>query len=710
MYRNEVPFLRMLLPFIAGVLIQLVFNIPLPVPGMVCVAGFLLLMIHTVFKKFSSSWKLRSIGGICLNLAFIAAGMSVTYLKTGSNNPNHFMYRDSEPATYLAKITRPLVEKPGSFKTIAEIFVKVNGNGWQHVSGLVLVYLQKDSVASVLNYGDVICFSSGPARIPSPGNPAEFDYRRFMSFHQVYHQVYLGSQKWMLVSRDNGNPVIAAAYKVRNLFISIMRTQFDDKRSFAVASALVAGYDDEVDQELMHAYSSSGAMHILSVSGMHVALIYQGLNLLLGFMKKKKWSRQLLYAFLISFIWFYAYLTGFAPSVARSAVMLSVVIIARWHGGNANVFNTLLVTVFALLIYNPYYIADVGFQLSFLAVWGIIYLHPKIFMLLEPPNRMLHWIWEISAVSLAAQIMTFPLGLFYFHQFPNLFLITNLVVIPLSGFIIYMCIAVLVFSPVAVLSDAISAFTGWLLYFLNECVLVVDRLPGAVTSGIYISPAETICIYILMTVIFFFLITRKALYFIQSLLILSCLLTSQLYEKSVQVKAKHLVVYNIPRGHAVELVSGQQQLLIADSLVLKNKTAQMFHMSNFRGESGVTNETSVAREFISGEPRNGFPGIIYSRHFIFFEGKKIIIADEQVTRICSLYKLSSGSRLKIDYLIITGNGSKGVKDLARIFDCTKFIIDSSNTKYRAEKLLEEGRSMGIFCHSVIHQGAFAESF
>jgi competence protein ComEC len=708
-YRNETPFARMMVCFIIGIVVQLFF--PVKEIGnlfLLLVAVIFFLMIHTHIKKFSGNWKIRWIAGLNLQSAFFLAGILLTYLNTGLNDPNHFQYQ-SHQQFYCGIILKPLSEKSTSYKTIAEIFAVSSDKKWKRVSGNVLVYFKKDDRASKLKYGDRFCFSSKPVNVSEPQNPEEFNYKRFLFFHQVYQQVYLGDKSWCMLQGNDGNAVIAAAYKVREIFIGILRDHIKGQREFAVASALVVGYEDEVDQELINAYASAGALHVLSVSGMHVGLIYQGLFLMLGFMNRKKWSRHCLFAFLICFIWFYAFLTGFSASVARSAVMLTVVIIGKWHGGSTNVFNTLIVSAFALLIYNPFLITEVGFQLSFLAVWGIIYFHPKIFLLLEPSSKFLHWVWEITSISLAAQLMTFPLGLLYFHQFPNLFMLSNLIVIPLSGIIIYACIAVLAFSPINLLCIWISKITEALLWFLNASVLFVDKVPGAIISRIYISTVETWIIYFMLASTTAFLLYRRPSYLQVSLVLLMCLVTAQLYEKYQNLTQKKIIIYNIPKQHAIDFISGEKHLFLADSMLIENKQAMLFHIIHNWWSIGMKTDEIIFKEKISEIP-HAADDIFIQSQYILFENKKILIADKNFDQTTRQSDADEIRKMKIDYLIISDNSVKSIKEITSYIDCKKIIIDSSNSKFKAEKLIEESRTLGIACYSVPDKGAFVENF
>jgi len=708
-YRNETPFFRLLVSFITGIIIQLLFDCGPEIPLTTILLSTGLVVLHTAVKKLSSSWKLRWIAGGMLQLAFFAAGMMLTWLHTEWNYPRHF--RNVQGEIYAAAVTKTLLEKPASYKTTVKIISLKQGNRWREVRGNVLVYFRKDSVPLLLKYGDLIVFAAKPQSIEGPKNPEEFDYRQFLSNRQIYHQVFLEQRSWCRLPINCGNPVLKHAFMVRELFIDLLRKNIPGQREFAVASALITGYDDEVDQELIRAYSGTGVLHVLSVSGMHVGIIYQGLLMLFGFMTRKKWSLHVLYAFLICFIWFYAFITGFTPSVARSAVMLSLVIIARWHRANSNVSNTLIVTAFALLIRNPFYLTDVGFQLSFLAVWGIVYFHPKISMWYEPSGRLAHHLWELTSISMAAQLMTFPAGLFYFHQFPNYFMLSNLAVIPLSGLIIYLCIAVLALAPLPWFCGLISTFTSKLLWLLNGTVLFLDGLPGAVSEGISITVFETALMYVLIALVTGFLMVRKAICLNGSLLCLAVLITIQLYEKSETMQRKRMIVYDIPRHHAIDLINGKKHLFLADSALIINRQAMSFSVMQHWWKCNLGESEVRSREMVCSNTSYNKDGIFISGNFILFSEKKIFVAGKTFP-VTKKHVTTSGlsKKMKIDFLIMSSQAPKNITDVLAYFDCSLVIIDSSVSRNRVEKWKMDCRQLGISCYPVLDNGAYLIDF
>ncbi|MFI5220437.1 MAG: ComEC/Rec2 family competence protein, partial [Bacteroidia bacterium] len=575
---NQVPLFRILLPFIAGILVEIFY--PLPVKLFICLlASFITVVsLFTFFKFLKRSRRLNWINGVSINAAFFSLGVIITYLNTDSNLKNNFS-RFPQATAFVASLDDQLHEKRSTYKSVLNILSIKDENGeWEPVRGKVVAYFKQDSLAAKLKYGDLIFFKSVPQATQPPKNPEEFDYKQFLSFHNIYHQLYLAGGKWIPLDDNDGNFIIRYAFDLRDRLVNIFKKYIPQKREYAVASALVLGYEDSIDAELINAYASAGALHVLSVSGMHVAIIYFVLSGLLVWLERNKLTRHFKFIILLLFLWFYAMLTGFSPSVLRSAVMLSIIIIGNWSFGNTNIFNTLIVSVFVLLVYNPYLITEVGFQLSYLAVFGIVYLHPMIVRQLEFSSLLTHKIWEITSVSISAQIMTFPLGLLYFHQFPNLFFVSNLVVIPLATVIIYLCIFLLFVSSLQYAAFYLSKVCYGLLFVLNKSVLIVEEIPLSIAKGISISVFETWIIYLLMAMILLFILFKRPRYLQLSFLVFIVLLSGQLYERYKLNTQKKFIVYSIPKESAFDFIDGKNNYYLSSEQLYDDKSKMMFHV------------------------------------------------------------------------------------------------------------------------------------
>src|SRR6185436_7852710 len=281
-------------------------------------------------RKFLS-WKRRWIFGASVHVLVFCFAFSLTNRRTEITDLAHFSNQEGV-TEYLAFLDNSIQEKKKSFKVIIEVIAVKKSNGWNLAKGKCLLYIAIDSIASSLEYGDLISFKTSPVIVKPPANPEQFNYKQWLAYNQVYQQLYLQKGQWQLKGHQYGNSLVAIAIRMREKLLQIFRDNGIAGDEYAVLSALLLGATGEIDQEVMSAYSASGAMHVLSVSGLHVGIIYMALNALLFFMERNRKSRIVKAAVLIIFLWFYALLTGLSPAVLRSAAMLSYIVIGKSIG------------------------------------------------------------------------------------------------------------------------------------------------------------------------------------------------------------------------------------------------------------------------------------------------------------------------------------------------------------------------------------------
>jgi competence protein ComEC len=301
-----------------------------------------------------------------------------------------------------------------------------------------------------------------------------------------------------LLERKTTNPVVDFAYTCRANVVDVLRSSLKDTNDFAVASALLVGDDSLISSDLMKAYSASGTLHVLSVSGMHVGVIYLLIAFLFGKAERNKWLKHLYYPTVIILIWLYAILSGSSASVIRSATMLSIVLLGKWINSRSHIYNSLALSMFIILCYDPFLITDNGFILSYLAVYGIVYMQPLVLQLYNPENKWMFRLWELTSVSIAAQALTAPVSLLFFGQFPNYFILANMIVIPISTIAIYLTILQVVVVPWNEIEKWVAFVNGKSISFVNEFVIQLTKIPGAVTQDVYIDVFQCLVAYVMI--------------------------------------------------------------------------------------------------------------------------------------------------------------------------------------------------------------------
>jgi len=611
-------------------------------------------------------------------------GISITEYQKAKNISNHFSKYNSSSS--IVRLTEDVINKEKSNKSEVEVVAIKQDSNWVITSGKAIVYFKKDSFSDNLKFGSKLLVNSPWNIIGLPTNPAQFNYRNYLYNSGIIAQQYVTDSKWKILNVSKNSSIRKYAFIYQKKLLDILKSNFDGDE-LSVISALLLGYKDLLDREIIMTYASSGAMHILAVSGLHVGIIFMVLNFLLSFMNRIKFGNYFKAIILIVFLWIYALITGMSPSVLRATTMFSFIIIGSALKRQTNIYNTLAASAFVLLIYNPFILLQVGFQLSYLAVLGIVFLQPKIYNLYKSNNWILDKTWAITTVSISAQIATFPLGMYYFHQFPNYFLLSNLFVIPLATFIIALGIFLFLSNLFLPLSYLIAFLLTKLLVFLNFSVDWVQSLPYSLTIGISISQLETILIYliILMIIPALIKINFKSMKFA---LVLSIILVSyQIYEKVTCQNQQYFIVYDVKGEQAIDFVDGNNNYFIADENLANDQSKMRFNIQHFRWEKRVIESILVSTDFIASN-------FYRNENYIQFFDEKIALWDKEFVKPIT--------PLAFDYIIVSDKVKLNLENI----NCKKVIIDSSVPKYKWEQIKKECHKWDIPFYNVNTQGAY----
>lgn len=699
-YRHLFPVLRLLLPFLAGIAAAIGF----PGSGTIPVAVLATLALMTAASaffiqkrsKFGNEW----IFGILINITLCAYGYDLLRRHTSILQADHFS-KISHPEVLIARLDEPLQSKEHSYKTILKVLACKSGNSVLPCQGKILAYFAKDSSVALPEPGSVVMMASVPQEIAPPLNPGAFNYKRYMASSNVYHQVYIPSAEWRTLQTAHRFNIRFAAQKVRDYFVKTLSNSGLKGREFAVATALILGQNDMLDSETLQEYSGSGVTHILSVSGLHVGVIYLVINFLLGFLNKKKWQQYLKTSIILLSIGAYALLTGLSPAVNRAALMFSFITIGNMTNRYVHIINSLSVSAFILLLVNPWVLTNIGFQLSYIAIIGIVSLNKPIESLWSPKNRILDYLWQMISVSFAAQIATVPLTLFYFHQFPQYFIPANLVAIPLSSVVIYSGLLVLATSFLPIVSHFFGIITNFLLFCMNSAIAFIEHLPHAVLSITNVYFKEMLLLYFLITAIFLLFKLKKKYYLFASasvLILLSISFSVTLIQRQKQNK---LVAFQMNKLDAIGLIDGRHEVLLADRVVLADPKAENYQLKPARNYYGIRHLHVATFENPAYVPDK------LQSHFTEL-GKFYLYGNRRIAVIDSVPPYTGGSIIpvKIDFLFLHKTQRIKISDLLRYYSPQLVIIGNSVSVYRTEKWLSECRLLRISAHSLRTGGSY----
>jgi len=397
------------------------------------------------------------------------------------------------------KVKEVLKSDTYNSKYMAEI-IAVNNN---YFNGKILLNIKKDSFEKILNIDDLLLISSKIKKIYSPLNPHQFDYSMYMKSLGIYNQVYSSYQSFL--NQSKGKPTLRGqASKIRNQLIKKLNNSALTPNEIEIVKALILGQKKDINKQLYSDYAAAGAIHILAVSGLHVGIIYFTLITLLRPLKRLFKHELIISIIIVISLWGFAFLTGLSPSVIRAVTMFSFFAFAKAINRETNTINTLFLSYFTLLIINPLWLFHIGFQLSYLAVLSILWLLPLFNKVYCPKNYFARKIWDIFTVTLAAQTGIFPLSIYYFHQFPGLFFMTNLIILPFLGVLLVGGIILIILSIFNVIPEWFALTYNYLIKFMNSCIHVIANQKLFLFQNITFSLYKVFASYLLIISIILF--------------------------------------------------------------------------------------------------------------------------------------------------------------------------------------------------------------
>ncbi|WP_428331119.1 ComEC/Rec2 family competence protein [Mucilaginibacter sp.] len=671
-HKGEIPLFILLLPFLAGLVFAFNFlNINFLnalIVVFICLGG-LFIALNLFYKKLNI-YKNRWLGGALITFILFLFGCIHIIKYTELNNDQHFA---KTPAQFLVvKISNEPNLKNGILRFTANVEQSINGTKKLNTNGTLLISI-KDSAANKLYYGDELLIPAKYNAINPPFNPAEFNYKKYLANQNIHYQAFLYSKQFVVLETDMGNPIISYSLRLRQHFVEKFKQNMRDTNAIAVASTLILGYKADLSNDILQAYSKTGTVHVLSVSGAHVAIFYILLNLALSFLNRFKYGRLLKAVIIILLIGYYALLTGFSPAVCRAAVMISMAVIGKTYSRYINTLNILAFSAFVLLIYDPFYITDVGFQLSYLAVFGLIIFQPVVYKWLVFKNKWADKLWALCSVSIAAQVITFPLSAYYFHQFPVYFLISNLFIIIPSAIIMYSGMAYLLLPQMPIISKWIAYILEQTILLMNKFLTIVEHIPYASIGKIWLNTSEYLLLYIIIICLFYFLYDKK-LWLIKLSLVCILLLCISLSIKRVYKAATNSMAFlNLNKHKAIIFIHGNNAAVLTD-INTTDKTWQ-YSIQPYLDSCQVNNI-----KLLSVDQDVTTPWMIKKDKLIQFMNKRIFVCDG------GLMIDSLPSKINTDYIYITNNPHNEFNNIAANFDYRTIIADGSNSNQMIDEI------------------------
>ncbi|MFI8379212.1 ComEC/Rec2 family competence protein [Leeuwenhoekiella sp. NPDC079379] len=628
--------------------------------------------VHFILKLKKAR---HTISGVLAFVLFMCLGVLTTQLNDPLKENTH--YTQESTATNSNNLILTITEElnPGFYD--GKYVARLNQSDSVYTSGLVLLNVTKDSTVkhSKLQVDDRIYINQKLEKLTPARNPYQFDYSAYLNRKHIYAQITTSSKEVVCLKNQKITLKGYAAKSRSYLQQKLAKYKFH-KDSRAVLNALLLGQRQELSSDLQESYSNVGVIHILAVSGLHVGILMLIIQFLLKPLGNYKSSRILRCILIITLIWAFALFTGLSPSVLRAATMFSFIQIGLLLNQRQASLNALIISAFLLILINPVLIYEVGFQLSYAAVFFIIWLYPKFEKLWQPKNKFLKYYWQLIVVSITAQIGVLPLSLFYFHQFPGLFLVANMIILPVLGVLLIFGIIILLLAGLNMLPGSLASAYDFLLTVLNSVIRYLAQFDSFLITNIYFS---ILLIFIGYTLIFSFgrLVdninySRICLFLVTLLILPVCLII---------LKQQQSTSFYVLHQYNSSLLAIQDLNKNLVFYLPKDQNLSEYIVKNFQENQFVNN---IQNEQI--------------KDFYVVNSKKILRIDS-----LGIYNIQG---LKPDYILLSQSPKINLDRLIQQFPKIKIISDGSNYRSYVQRWEATCRKKKIPFHNTYEMGFY----
>ena len=682
---KKAPFLRLLPLLIAGILLQYYISIPTNIYWATLIISVLLYVIYAILPF---RWKLRTqwLTGFSIALLLTSVGAIITYYNNVQHNPLWYGHAYQSGDTLVGRIAEPLTEKNKSYRTQIAVEGILKNNSIQPATGNALLYIDKQLQPNNFKLG-TLCVLNVPLQIiKGTGNPAAFDYSEYCAKQGLFYQAFVREHQCVALKAEAKTSWLSAIiFKQQQSIIQLLR-KYIPFSAQGIAEALLIGYKEDLDKDLVQAYSNTGVVHIIAISGLHLGVIYALLLLILKPFARFKIMRLIKPVLLIAGLWMFSWLSGACPSVLRSAVMFTCIVLGQTFNKQTSIYNNLAASAFILLAYNPFFLWDAGFQLSYAAVFSIVVGMKNIYHLLYFKHKWVDAIWKFNAVTLSAQLFTLPFVLYHFHQFPNYFLCSNWIAVPLSSIILIAEIILICIAWIAPVAKFTGHVTGWLIDRLNGYIQWLNDLPGAITDHIYFPILYALLLAIIISFGMYAWLHQQKKYAGLALILSILFMGIRIMDYHKSLNQQQLIVYAVPKQSAVDIQTGHHYAFWGDTALLHQPTLFNFNCKPARTFYQCFN-------MMESLPKQSF----YSTQLA---NTQIIFCAEGLKH----WPLKPSNQQQI--IVVANNSALPLQEIAQQNMHTSIVWDGSNTLKKVERWKAECAQLQLATHYVTTQGAF----
>ncbi|MBC7553714.1 MAG: ComEC/Rec2 family competence protein [Taibaiella sp.] len=675
------PFFRVLLPFAAGIVVYYSTGMRWPTLYSAAAAGVLLMVYTSVALRKQPILVTALISFLSLQMALMSGGYCIATVADESNGIHYFDGERDSSAAYIAVITDIPTEKTKTWKLKTQLINRIKNDTLRAVTGRCFLYITKDELPMLLQRGDTIIIPGNWQPVTNAGNPAEFDYAGYCRRNNIGYQQFCRWKDIRLYSaRDDEKQSLTR--RVNEWTLAVFEQYITDKRALGLIQAMLTGEEVNLDAELRQSFADTGIVHIIAISGGNIMLFFTVISWLLWWVRHKKhlWVK---YVIALPLVWFYVLMAGASPSAMRAAVMFSLLAWGLMFSKNNNGLNQLFATTFILLCGQPAWLFATGFQLSFTAVLSIILFYPgfnglvRISIKKKIPKWFVKNVRETTAASLAAEVLTAPLVIFYFHSFPVLFILSNVLAFIFMGIALILGLILLAASGLPVLAGFIGCLIKYLVEFFDWLMGFMKMFNPTSFHFLQLSVLETALLYLVIAGVAY-CILRKSKPALFTAMAACCLLLALLcVNKAASLAQEQFVVYNIGKTTHIEYISGDRFQVVRTDTSATATVAYATGPAHIRWQAWrrSNDDTGAA---------------------ITIAGKTVLILDAK--------REFTGS-FPVDYLVVNYDEKAGFEALAHTFSPSVII-------YCGHELVKEGRHVapaavaGTRIHIPGRDGAF----
>lgn len=679
----SIPFVRLCIGFIAGIILYDLF------PGFSSITWIVLgsLLFALIFApySFTAQWHNNWITGFIIHVCLISLG----YLNANYQSTTKTTRDIQHMKIHVAELTENSVEKTNSFKAEARLLYSKFEDDAEHGNTGIILYFEKNERIKTLKHGQKILFNAKVSIPYSPQNPRQFDYKKYLEANGIFYQAYIKHDAWEVLHEPPRKDIFYYIKELRYEILRRIQSLGMQEEVTGIAAALLTGYKEILDPDTKASFSRVGAMHILAVSGLHVGIIYLMISNLLFFLNKNRWMRITRLFIILLFLWIYVILTGMSPSVLRAGIMFSLISIGQTLYYKANIYNTIFLSAFILLLVDPSNLYNVGFQLSYLAVLGIVFFFPAMNRWFTSRYWIVNQAWALLCVSIAAQIATTPISLYHFGQFPTSFLIVNLAVVPLAGIIIYSGIAAVIFTNIPLLGSISVWIFKFLITSMYRLILMIENIPYSYAENLTISSLQCILLYATIISIASFFMYRYAAWFIASLSFTFILLLTITYRNWRVNHQQELIIYAQNKKSRLEVIHGRE-ISYPSSDELTPMEYGLFVRANHQWK-GIRKQHRIEKNEINNP--------LYIQYPLIQAGnKRLWVIDDSL--------MLPVNKIDLDYVWLKTKRFFNPARLSDWFNFQMILLDPCISEKTRKKFIAEFDKLNIKYYDIAHSGAF----